>query len=172
MRPNNSNDMRGWCIFYQPPLKKQTKKTRIYVSVDGVSISSDNGLLPISREVIISTNAWLLSIGPLGTNFNEISIKKQKLFTHENASENIVWKIAAILSRGRWVKTDKNLGRCSIFMSVDKWSSQKAKTTGSTAFYSDLTRCRPDRLGSLKWVQPVCQIANDFSPVYMSWTLS
>ena len=42
-----------------------------------VSIGSDNGLLPIRRQAIIWTNAGLLSIGPLGTNFSEILIKIQ-----------------------------------------------------------------------------------------------
>ena len=35
-------------------------------------IGSDNGLSPIRRQAIIWTNAELLSIGPLGTNFGEI----------------------------------------------------------------------------------------------------
>ena len=35
-------------------------------------IVSDNGLLPGRRQAIIWTNAGILSIGPLGTNFSEI----------------------------------------------------------------------------------------------------
>ena len=38
-------------------------------------ISSDNGLSPSRRQAIIWTNAGLLLMGPLGTNFNEILIK-------------------------------------------------------------------------------------------------
>ena len=45
-----------------------------------------------------------LSIGPLATNFNEILIKIQKFFIQEITSEIIVCEMAAILSRGRWVK--------------------------------------------------------------------
>ena len=45
--------------------------------MNGFSIGSDNGLLPIRRQVIIINNAGLLSIGPLGTNFSEILIKIQ-----------------------------------------------------------------------------------------------
>ena len=37
-------------------------------------IGSDNGLLPDRRQAIIWTNAGLLLIGPLGTNFSEILI--------------------------------------------------------------------------------------------------
>ena len=38
-------------------------------------IGSDNGLSPGRRQSIIWTNAGILLIGPLGTNFNEISIE-------------------------------------------------------------------------------------------------
>ena len=37
-------------------------------------IGSDNGLSPGRRQAIIWTNAGILSIGPLGTNFSEILI--------------------------------------------------------------------------------------------------
>ena len=39
------------------------------------NIDSDNGLSPSRRQAIIWTNAGLLLIGPLGTNFNEILIE-------------------------------------------------------------------------------------------------
>ena len=45
-----------------------------------------------------------MSIGPLGTNFNEILVKNRTFFIHENALENIIRETAAILSKGRWVK--------------------------------------------------------------------
>ena len=38
-------------------------------------IGSDNGLSPDLRQAIIWTNSGILLIGPLGTNFNEISIE-------------------------------------------------------------------------------------------------
>ena len=38
-------------------------------------ISSDNGLAPGRRQAIIWTNAGILLIGPLGTNFSEILIE-------------------------------------------------------------------------------------------------
>ena len=41
-------------------------------------IGSDNGLSPGRRQAIIWTNAGIELIGPLGTNFNEISIGIQK----------------------------------------------------------------------------------------------
>ena len=51
-----------------------------------VNIDSGNGLAPVRRQAITWTNADLLSIGPLGTNFSEIlieihifSVKKMRL---------------------------------------------------------------------------------------------
>ena len=38
-------------------------------------IGSDNALSPVQRQAIIWTNAGILSIGPLGTNFSDILIK-------------------------------------------------------------------------------------------------
>ena len=38
-------------------------------------ITSDNGLSPTRRQAIIWTNAGILLIGPLGTNFSEILIE-------------------------------------------------------------------------------------------------
>ena len=42
-------------------------------------IASDNGLSPGRRQAIIWTNAGILLIGPLGTNFSEILIGIQTL---------------------------------------------------------------------------------------------
>ena len=66
-----------------------------------VNIGSDNGLL-IRRQAIILTSAGILSIGTYKKfqwNFNQ----NKKLFIHENASENIVDEMVAMLCRGRWV---------------------------------------------------------------------
>ena len=46
-------------------------------SINGVSICSDDGLSPIRHQAIILTNAGLLSIRTIGTNFSEILIKIQ-----------------------------------------------------------------------------------------------
>ena len=47
------------------------------MSVDQVSIGSDNGLSPIRCQAIIGTIARILSIGLIGTNFSDILIKIQ-----------------------------------------------------------------------------------------------
>ena len=65
-----------------------------YICVSKLTIiGSDNGLSPGRRQAIIWTNAGILLIRPLGTNFNE------------NASENVVCEIAFILSRPQCVKS-------------------------------------------------------------------
>ena len=71
-------------------------------------IDSDNGLSPERCQAIIWTNARILLIGLLGTNFSEIlslihtfSFKKMHL-------KNVVWEMAAILSQPQCVKQSKN----------------------------------------------------------------
>ena len=48
--------------------------THICVS-DLISIGSDNGLSPGRRQAIIRTNAGILLIRPLGTNFSEFLVE-------------------------------------------------------------------------------------------------
>ena len=67
-------------------------------------IASDNGLSPGRRQAIIWTNAGILLIWPLGTNFGEISNEIQTFSFQENPFQNVVWKMAAILSRPQCVK--------------------------------------------------------------------
>ena len=56
-------------------------------------IGSDNGLSPDRRQAIIWTNAGILLIGTLGTNFNEILIE-----IHTFSFKNIDLK----MSSGKW----------------------------------------------------------------------
>ena len=72
----------------------------IYVSKLNI-IGSDNGLSPGRRQAIICINAGILLIWNMGTNFREIL---SEIFIKENAFENIVCEIAAILSRPQRVK--------------------------------------------------------------------
>ena len=72
------------------------------MSVNQVSIGSDNGLSPIRRQAIIYTNAGLLSIRPLGTNFSEILIQIQN-FSFMGMNLKILW------NGGHFVQGD---GRC------------------------------------------------------------
>ena len=78
---------------------------RIYVSVNWVSIGSDNGLSPVRRQAIAWTTAHLLSIGPLETNFSEIIIKIHTFSFKKMRLKMLSAKLAAILSRGRRVNS-------------------------------------------------------------------
>ena len=61
-------------LFLRVQLTHWGRMIHICVSKTTI-IGSDNGLSPDRRQAIIWTNAGILSIGPLGTNFNEILIK-------------------------------------------------------------------------------------------------
>ena len=76
-------------------LKLISSWCRINASLNWVSISSGNGFY--------WTNAALLSIGPLGTNFNEIRMGTQNFSSMKMLLKMSSAKVAAILSRGRWV---------------------------------------------------------------------
>ena len=57
----------------------------------------DNGFLPDWCQAIIWTNAGILLIGPLGTNFSEISIKIHTVFFFSRKCIwKVVWNMAAI----------------------------------------------------------------------------
>ena len=81
-------------------------------------IGSDNGLSPWRRQTIIWTNAGLLLIAHLGTNASENLNQNLYIFIEENALENIVWKMVAILSRPQYVKS------CALFTSARRLAKQ------------------------------------------------
>ena len=72
--------------------------THICVSKIRSIIGSDKGLSPVRCQTIIWSNAGILSIETPGANFSEILSNFFYIFIQENAFENVVWKIAAILS--------------------------------------------------------------------------
>ena len=71
-----------WYVNVNVTQKKRTRHMALthwgrvtYVCVSNLTIIvSDNGLSPGRRQAIIWTNAGILLIGPLGTNFSEILI--------------------------------------------------------------------------------------------------
>ena len=66
-------------------------------SVNYVIIGSDNGLSLDRLQAIIRTNAGMVLIGPLETNFSEILIKNH-IFSF-NKIHLKIWQMVAILSR-------------------------------------------------------------------------
>ena len=92
------------CLSGNKPLPQPMMPKICNVMMNWVIIGLGNGLLPVRHQAITWFNAGLLSIGHLGTNFSEIwiwiltfSFKKMHLKMSSA-------KLAAILSRGRWVK--------------------------------------------------------------------
>ena len=76
----------------------------MHICVDNLTIiGSDHGLSPGRRQAIIWTNAGILLIGTLGTNFSEILIGIRNIFIEENGFESVVCEMAAILSRPQCV---------------------------------------------------------------------
>ena len=71
---------------YKNPLVLLTHSGRVtHICVGNLTIiGSDNGLSPGRRKAIIWTNAGILLIGPLGTNFSEILIGIHKLSFTKN----------------------------------------------------------------------------------------
>ena len=69
----------GCRVEVLPPNQSLTHWGRVtHICVDNLTIiGSDNGLSPGRRQAIIWTNAGILLIGPLGTNFSEIWIEIQ-----------------------------------------------------------------------------------------------
>ena len=63
-------------LWLGAPLTHWRRVTHICV-VKLTIIGSDNGLSPERRQAIIWTNAGILLVGPLGTNFSEILIEIQ-----------------------------------------------------------------------------------------------
>ena len=76
---------------------------RIYTSVNWVCIGSGNGLSPVRRQAIIWTNAGLLWIGLLGTNFNAIWISILSFSFQENVFENVACQNGGHFAQGGWV---------------------------------------------------------------------
>ena len=78
-------------------------------------IGSDNGLSPGWCQAIIWTDAGILLIGPLGTNFSEILVGIH-IFFQKNALEDVVCVIVSISSQPQCVKdevSEQFLWNCS-----------------------------------------------------------
>ena len=104
-------------------------------------IGSDNGLSPGRRQSIIWTNAGLLLIGPLGTNFSEIlieiptfSFKKMRLKVSSAKWRPFCLGFNVLKFRGI---TEERCARCAFhFNSFPPWTKWPpfGKTTISNAF--------------------------------------
>ena len=69
------------------------------------TIGSDNSLSPGRRQAIIWTNAGILLMRPLGTNFNEMLIEILTFSFMKMRFKSVVCEMASILSRPQCVNT-------------------------------------------------------------------
>ena len=94
--------------FSQQPMNRNLRVLLLILVENCVNIGWGNGSLPVRRQATTRTDAALLSIRPLETNFSEILIKIQNF-----SFVKMHYEMAAILSWGRWVKEWKLKGSLS-----------------------------------------------------------
>ena len=70
----------------------------MHICIGKLTIIASDG----QHQAIIWTNADMLLTGLLETNFNETLIKNLYILIKENAFQNVIWKMAAILPRPLW----------------------------------------------------------------------
>ena len=97
-------------------------------------IGLENGLSPRRHQAIIWTNAGVLIIGPFGTKFQWNIYRNVYIFWQYDVFENVVWKMAAILSRTQCVKS------FSITWGNRKWSHANSTCSIQTKMATFCTR--------------------------------
>ena len=90
-------------ILFRPQCVNASHLSAAYVPwVNWVNAGSGNGLSPVRRQGITWTNADLLSLRLLGTNFGEVwfEIQNVSFIKCHVRSKNAICEMAAILSEG------------------------------------------------------------------------
>ena len=146
INPESDTSLLGILAFYVC-LSHWGRVTHICVGKLTI-IGSDNGLTPGRRQAIIWTNAGILLIGPLGTNFSEILIGNSNIFNQGNAVENVVCKKAAILSRPQWVKT-LGLTKWLIFCNMHSYAFSWVKIIVFYSIFKFVLKCLFDNKSAL-----------------------
>ena len=112
------------------------------------------------------TNAGLLSIGPLATNFSEIWIKIQKFSFMKNAFWSVVWRMAAILSRTEYVKSSRS-SNTFVHQSTRQAITSADNDLGAKPLYGPLLAHYI--IGPLKQISNVNQDWNKFNAWKSIW---
>ena len=97
-------------IISERCLKVISPKCRIYASVNLATTGSDNWLSHVRRQVITWTSTDFFLNWTLWIKLQWNLIQNTRLFNHENAFENVVCEMLAILFRGisvKWTNTMK-----------------------------------------------------------------
>ena len=84
--------------------------TYMYMSLKWTIIDSGTGLSPVRRQAITWTNAGLLSIGLVGTNFSEILIRilLSSFRKMHSKMPSAKMEVGAVLPMGRWASSCNN----------------------------------------------------------------
>ena len=133
-------------------------------------IGSDNALSPGRRQAIILTNAGILLIAPLGTNFNEILIEALTFYIQENVFKGVVCEMAAILQTafGFWAWMSGYVAHANWSMSQYQLRcvSKILYNETSNAFSNFVTNWILCNL----WAHPLCKISLiQFSQIRTWW---
>ena len=98
-------DLRIQLDIFLPGANKLTHRGRVtHICIRKLAIiGSDNGLSPVWCQAIIWTNLWNIVNWTTGNKLQWSLVLNLYIFIKENAFENVVWKIAAILSQPQCV---------------------------------------------------------------------
>ena len=119
-------------------------------------IGSDNGLSPDQRQATTWTNDGILSTtGPLRNKAQWNINRNSYIFIQENASENVVWKMAAMLSRPQCVKwlPEAMLTHCQLDLQEQTLKFQS----------------KYNNFHSRKRISTCLQISSHFVDAFMCW---
>ena len=88
-----------------------------HICVNNVTIiGSDNGLLPVRCQAIIWTNAGVLLIWPLGTNFDEILIEIRHFHWRKYVWKCCLWNVAHFTSASMCEEAVHQVARSAMFI--------------------------------------------------------
>ena len=107
------------------------------MSLKRTIVDSGNGLSTVRRQAITWSNAGLLSIGLVGTNFSEISIGI--LSIKEMHFKMSSGKMEAVLPRSRWASSCNNGDPVRWYIYAPSGINNPIITTLETYFFSQIT---------------------------------
>ena len=94
-----------WNLFPRVHLKHISAYCRIYASMNWINFGQVMACRLLDTKPLYLTQCCIVDNYTLGHKLQGNLNQNTKLFIHENALENVVCEMAAILSRGRWVNT-------------------------------------------------------------------
>ena len=164
--PHVSFSCMGLCLSY---LNHWGRVTHICVG-NLTIIGSDNGLSPGRRQAITWTNAGLLLIGRLGTNFNEILLGIQTFSFKKMHLKMSSAKKAAILSRPQWVNDGIHAQEIGLLWHFGQHCIHHHNCEWNLFRLLLLNPCHG--IGAKLWHIIVCYICYHWWHIFVKWRLS